>query len=46
MLVWVEMASASAEMRSELEKPKRKAEPMSRKPEEKAPSTKYLRADS
>ena len=46
MFVFVEMACPSAEMRSELEKPKRNAEPISMKPEEKAPSTKYLRAAS
>ena len=41
-----EIASPSAEMRSELEKPKRNAEPISMKPEENAPSTKYFRAAS
>ena len=46
MAVFVEIASPSAEMRSELENPKRNAEPISMKPEENAPSTKYLRAAS
>ena len=46
MLVFWAMAGPSAEMRSVLAKPKRKADPISMKPEEKAPSTKYFSADS
>ena len=46
MLVPRAIAAPTAEMRSELAKPKRNAEPISMKPEEKAPSTKYLSADS
>ena len=46
MLTLFAMAGPRAEMRSELAKPKRNAEPISMKPEEKAPSTKYFRAAS
>ena len=46
MLTLFAMAGPRDEMRSELAKPKRNAEPISMKPEEKAPSTKYLSAAS
>ena len=46
MFVFVEIALPSAEMRRELENPKRRAAPMSMKPEENAPSTKYFSAAS